>query len=81
MCNAKKKYFNGYGHISMLSCIVPALLLSYEGYEDLKEQTFSNSHFLLFESTATDHIGGHSLGFILLLLLLFIFPFMKQHGK
>ncbi len=61
--------------------IVPALFLSYEGYENLKEQTFSNNHFLLFESIATDHIGGLSIGFILLLLLLFIFPFYETTQK
>jgi hypothetical protein len=60
--------------------IVPALFLSYEGYEDLKEQTFSNSHFLLFESNATN-IGSLSIGFILLLLLLFAFPFYETTLK
>lgn len=58
--------------------IVPALFLSYEGYEALKEQTFSNNDFLLFESMATDHIGGLSIGFIMLLLLLFAFPFYED---
>lgn len=57
--------------------LAPALFLSYEGYEDVKELTFSNSHFLLFETTATDHIGGLSIGFILLLLVLFCFPFYE----
>ncbi|MFC5591214.1 hypothetical protein ACFPRA_20235 [Sporosarcina soli] len=61
--------------------IVPALFLSYEGYEDLKEQTFSNNYFLLFESTSTDYIGGLSIGFILLLLLLFLFPFYETTRK
>ncbi|MCG7337054.1 hypothetical protein MHZ95_17480 [Sporosarcina sp. ACRSM] len=61
--------------------IIPALFLSYEGYENLKEQTFSNNHFLLFESTATDYTGGLSIGFILLLLLLFIFPFYETTRK
>ncbi|WP_432361580.1 hypothetical protein [Sporosarcina sp. UB5] len=61
--------------------IVPALFLSYEGYENLKEQTFSNSNFLLFESIATDYIGGFSIGFIMLLLLLFAFPFYETSLK
>lgn len=61
--------------------IVPALFLSYEGYEDLKRQTFSNNDFLMFESIATHHIGGLSIGFIMLLLLLFAFPFYETSLK
>ncbi|MCG7346272.1 hypothetical protein MHZ92_19370 [Sporosarcina sp. ACRSL] len=61
--------------------IVPALLLSFEGYENLKEQTFSNNQFLLFETIATDYIGGLAILFILLLLGLFCFPFYETTRK
>lgn len=81
MWKAKQKVFLWIWAYIYVVGIVPALFLSYEGYEDLKEQTFSNNHFLLFESTATDYIGGLSLGFILLLLLLFIFPFYETTRK
>lgn len=78
---AKKNAFKWMWAYVYAVIIVPALFLSYEGYEDLKEQTFSNRHFLLFETTATDYIGGLSIGFILLLLVLFCFPFIETTRK
>ena len=61
--------------------LVPALFLSYEGYEDLKEQTFSNNHFVVFETVGSTSISGLSIGFILLLFLLFAFPFYETTRK
>lgn len=78
--NARKAKENGFRWLwayIYVVVLVPALLLSFEGYEDLKEQTFSNSHFVLFETIASDNIGGLSIGFILVLLLLFAFPFYE----
>ncbi len=55
--------------------LIPGLLLSIEGYQTLKENTFSNNGFVLFETISNPEMNGFSLVFIFILMLLFAFPF------
>lgn len=55
--------------------LIPGLLLSLEGYERLKENAFSNNHFIIFETASNQKMNGFSILFILILMLLLAFPF------
>ncbi|GKV54138.1 hypothetical protein NCCP2222_00850 [Sporosarcina sp. NCCP-2222] len=63
--------------------IVPALFLSLDGYEELKRETFANQHFILYESYSEASGADLTIGFIILILLIFTFPFMDlpKRGK
>ncbi|QTD41780.1 hypothetical protein [Sporosarcina sp. Te-1] len=63
--------------------IVPALFLSIEGYEDLKRKTFADQHFITYEPFSDATGTGQSIAFVMVLLLLFTFPFMElsKRGK